>query len=147
MKLRQRLAIVVLAVMSSLTFSIAHADEVSDQVSAFQTAKANFDSSMNSYMAMKNQRMAEYRDVMAARSEAMKAMQSARKTILETFKANLDQANSDFMSARKGAKTAADKQAANNAKKKAIATAISARDDALALLVDLGPEPTKPSKK
>ena len=58
-------------------------DIYTDQITVFQNAKADFDSSMATYSAMKNPKMAAYKDVMAARKIAMEAMKSARQAILD----------------------------------------------------------------
>lgn len=137
----------LVALLPAITLSSAHADEITDQIAAYQSAKADFDSSMIAYAAMKNPKMASYRDVMAARKLAIEARQAARQAILDQFKLDLDKANNNYANARKSAKSVSEKQAINAAKRVAVAAAVSFRDNALALLIDLGPEPTQPPKK
>jgi len=147
MKRKSRALLVLSAILFVSNISFAHADDISDQVTAYRNAKSAFDNAMNVYSNAKSSRMAAYKDAVQARNEAAKALQSARKIILDSFKNALDKANSDFATARSAAKSASDKQIANAARKAAIATASAIRDAALSQLPDLGPEPTKPAKK
>lgn len=147
MKFSARLIMLLSTLFFFTNISFAHADDVTDQVTAYRTAKSVFDNAMNVYNSSKTPRMAAYKDAMQARNEAAKALQSARKIILDSFKSALDKANSDFATSRSAAKTASDKQIANATRKAAIATASALRDAALSQLPELGPEPSKPAKK
>ena len=147
MKFPARLIMPLSTLFLLTNISIAHADDITDQVNAYRTAKSTFDSAMSVYNSSKNPRMAAYKDAMQAREDAAKALQSARKIILDSFKSALEKANGDFATARSAAKTSSDKQIANATRKAAIAAASALRDAALSQLPELGPEPTKPVKK